>query len=79
MSACRRLLAVAAVVALTGCASATTPVADFGGCAAYTDSQDAQRAWERSGRPTGADGDGDGRVCEVLGRERGAEPGACRR
>jgi Deoxyribonuclease NucA/NucB len=79
MSARWRLLAVAAVVALTGCASATTPVADFGGCAAYTDAQDAQRAWERSGRPAGADGDGDGRVCEALGRERGAELSACRR
>jgi micrococcal nuclease len=37
-----------------------------GGCGRFTTHAGAQAWWERSGRPAGYDGDGDGRVCEDL-------------
>ena len=36
------------------------------GCGSYGTQREAQRDWERDGRPHGLDGDGDGRVCEDL-------------
>jgi micrococcal nuclease len=36
------------------------------GCGSYATQREAQREWERAGRPYGLDGDGDGRVCEDL-------------
>jgi micrococcal nuclease len=36
------------------------------GCGVYATQREAQRGWERAGRPYGLDGDGDGRVCEDL-------------
>jgi micrococcal nuclease len=36
------------------------------GCGRFRTRREAQRAWEREGRPHGLDGDGDGRVCEDL-------------
>ena len=68
--------ALVVTATLVGCASIASPAAVFRGCDAYRDQQAAQRAWERSGKPAGADGDGDGRVCEAHGR---AERRACRR
>lgn len=35
-------------------------------CSDFSTQAEAQRFWERSGRPPGMDGDGDGRVCEAL-------------
>jgi hypothetical protein len=73
--------AVAAVVVtamVAGCSSIASPAAVFRGCDAYRDQQAAQRAWERSGKPAGADGDSDGLVCEALGHGH-AERRACRR
>jgi micrococcal nuclease len=37
-----------------------------GGCARFRTHAEAQRWWERAGRPYGLDGDGDGQVCEDL-------------
>lgn len=36
------------------------------GCGSYRTRREAQRDWERDGRPRSLDGDGDGRVCEDL-------------
>ena len=36
------------------------------GCSRFKSHADAQRWWERDGRPEGYDGDGDGQVCEDL-------------
>lgn len=59
------IAAVAAVVA--GCeVQSGTSAKRWGGCASYHTQPDAQRAWEAAGRPAGADGDGDRRVCETL-------------
>jgi Deoxyribonuclease NucA/NucB len=70
--------AVVVTATVAGCASVASPAAVFRGCDAYRDQQTAQRAWERGGKPAGADGDSDGRVCEALGHGR-AERRACRR
>jgi hypothetical protein len=74
----RAVGAIVAAAALAGCAGAASPAAAFRGCNAYRDQQAAQRAWERASEPAGADGDGDGRVCEALAHGR-AERRACRR
>lgn len=85
-----RLLALvavtlAALLAGAGCSAETGSQAaqerDWRGCDGYTTQPQAQRAWEAAGRPAGADGDDDGRVCETL-PERAADrdnDGSCRR
>jgi hypothetical protein len=60
------LSAMASLASCAGGGSALAPASGFDGCRAYRDQAAAQRAWERAGRPGGADGDGDGRVCEAL-------------
>lgn len=72
----RVLLAVAATLAagvLTGCSTATeaepgaqTTQSAWRGCDSYSTQPQAQRAWQKIGRPEEADGDGDGQVCESL-------------
>jgi hypothetical protein len=63
-----------------GCGPSRTPSAagQFEGCNAYRDQRSAQRAWERTGHPSGVDGDGDRRVCEAL-RNALAARRTCRR
>jgi Deoxyribonuclease NucA/NucB len=78
MSARCAIAAIAAAAAIAGCTDVAGQADGVAGCTAYRDQSSAQRAWERAGRPAGADGDGDGRVCEALGRERG-DRRACRR
>jgi micrococcal nuclease len=46
------------------CARSSEPPAS--GCARFKTHDEAQAWWERSGRPEGLDGDGDGAVCEDL-------------
>jgi hypothetical protein len=59
---------VALLALLPGCGAVAAPSAprSFVGCDEYRSQRSAQHAWERAGRPDGADGDGDGRVCEQL-------------
>jgi hypothetical protein len=72
---------VAAVVAVTACATLSTPSATlpFAGCAAYPNWGAAQREWEAAGRPASFDRDHDGRVCESVGVNRHAPTAGCRR
>jgi hypothetical protein len=65
---------------LAGCGPADAPNAGggFDRCDKHRSQAAAQRAWERAGRPPGADGDRDGRVCERLGATVGHR-GSCRR
>ena len=58
------LLPLLLVVLLAACSS--TSAAAWPGCKAYSDQPSAQAAWEAAGKPAGADGDGDGKVCESL-------------
>ena len=70
----KRSAPIALAVMLAGCAaSAPTAASTWQGCTAYTDQAQAQAAWEAAGRPPGADGDSDGRVCESLAGGRGGE------
>ncbi len=63
----RRTLPAIAAVALTACAAApSSSAATWPGCKSYSDQPSAQAAWEAAGKPAGADGDGDGKVCESL-------------
>jgi hypothetical protein len=70
--------AAAAVATLVGCAAIPGPAAGFAGCGGYGDQRVAQGAWERAGKPAGADGDRDGRVCETLASKAGGRR-VCRR
>lgn len=78
LSAWRAVCAVVVAAAFAGCSGVAVPADVFRGCGAYGDRRAAQRAWERAGTPAGADGDGDGRVCEALGHGH-AERRSCRR
>lgn len=62
----RTLPILAAITVLAGCAAPTTSAGTWQGCKAYTDQPSAQTAWETAGKPSGADGDRDGNVCETL-------------
>lgn len=55
-----------AVLAAAGCSGEYPQRSAWAGCDAFTEQPAAQRAWERAGRPSGSDGDGDRRVCEAL-------------
>jgi hypothetical protein len=59
---------LSAVVA-SGCAAAPggeSASHAWPGCDHYSSQHQAQRAWRRDGRPSSADGNGDGRVCTSL-------------
>ncbi len=63
-------LAAVACATLSACSSATidaVATADgWPGCDAFQTQAEAQHAWRQAGRPSQADGDHDGRVCEAL-------------
>jgi len=68
------LPALTALVVLAGCAAPPTSLAAWQGCKAYSDQPSAQTAWEAAGKPAGADGDGDGKVCETLPNSPSSTP-----
>ena len=76
MTALVTALIVAAAV-LVGCTQPTS-AATWPGCKAFSEQAQAQQAWETAGRPAGADGDSDGRVCETLGSSADRRGGTSR-
>lgn len=75
-----RILAAIATAALAGgAATSSSSAAAWPGCKAFTTQPQAQRAWEAAGRPSSADGDGDGKVCESLPATSGAKTTGCKR
>lgn len=72
----RTTTAILAAAVLAGCAAPTTSAAAWQGCKAYSDQPTAQAAWEAAGRPAGADGDSDGKVCETLPASPSSTPPA---
>jgi hypothetical protein len=63
LAAIALLLALAALTLATGQAGAAKA---WPGCKAFHSQPQAQARWIALGRPAGADGDHDGRVCEAL-------------
>lgn len=50
----------------------------FSGCASYSSSAAAQKAWQKAGRPGWADPDGDGQVCRQQEKQSAAKQKDCK-